>query len=80
MATIYLNNMTKTTVQWSIEYGSKDIDGDQEGLSFTLAAVEFAPSYTVCYWTDPARRKCVNLSDGDAANYTGDDVIRTMGG
>ena len=80
MATIYLNNITKATVNWSIDYGSNNIDGDQEGFAFGIAAVEFAEKYTVCYWTDPNTRKCVTVCDGDAVTYTGDEVIHTIGG
>jgi hypothetical protein len=78
MATIYLNNLTQLTANWSIDYDSKSTDGDQEALSFNIATVDFASSYKVCYWTD-SDKHCVNVSDGDAVSYIGDRVIRTMG-
>ncbi len=80
MATIYLNNISKSKVNWSIDYASDNINGDQEGLSFRIAAVKFADKYTVCYWIDPNTRKCVTVADGDAVTYTGNDVIHTIGG
>ena len=79
MATIYLNNITKSKASWSIEYGANRVHGDQEGLTFNIATVEFASEYKVCYWTDPVHRHCVNVSDGDAVTYTGNAVICSKG-
>ena len=80
MATIYLNNITKETASWSIDYGSDKVDGDQESLSFRMAEAPFAGKYTVCYWTDPATQHCATVQDGDAVTFTGDGVVRTIGG
>ena len=80
MATIYLNNITKETVSWSLDYGSDNVDGDQEGLSFRSADAPFAESYSVCYWTNPSTRHCATAKDGDAVTFTGDGVVHTIGG
>ncbi len=80
MATIYLNNITKETVQWSIDYGSDNVDGDQQGLSFQQGSAPFAENYTVCYWTDPSTRHCATVQDGDAVIFTGAGAVHTVGG
>ena len=82
VAQIFLNNITDETIHWSLDYGSDNTDGDQQGKSFQSLAVPFAEKYTVCYWkkTDPDTRHCVTLGDGDAATYTGKTVVRTLGG
>ena len=80
MAKIYLNNISQEPANWSIDYGSHNVDGDQQSLSFQFAEVSFAETYTVCYWTDPEAKHCATVGPGDAVTFTGDGVVHTFGG
>jgi len=74
---ITLNNLTNAVANWSIEGSSQLVTGDQAAVSFGRVSLDFAPEYTVCFWTDATNKECATLSPSQIANYTGSQVIAT---
>jgi len=76
---LYLANASDAKAHWSIIYGNTYLHGDQDSRSFNVMSVPYMPSYTICYWSDPTTRSCVEVDASDCVVFNGQKAIRTAG-